>query len=401
MKRGISNWIVLALVFFCTCAILGFVPNTSEADSSDVEDFVTRFYELCLGRPPDSAGLDGWVSALLDGTQTGSDVAYGFVFSEEFLSKNITDEEYLQVLYEAFFDRPPGSAGKQGWLDAMKNGASRKDLLNGFIYAQEFNNLCWEYGISPNPIAAFVTRFYTLCLNRSPDRAGLDGWTNELLSRTRTGADVAYGFVFSQEFLRKYTSNEDYLNTLYDAFFDRQPDQAGWNTWLAELDGGRNRRAVLNGFIYSAEFAALCQKYGITPFSSDPAEVDNDYDGFSENQGDCADADPDVYPGADEICGDGIDQNCDGVDPECPPSCEVVCSSGCNSMSWGLTCESGGYNINETCTRKYDPIGRYSETCVGVRTFLASGRTYHYTVDLNWPTCSIFVSVDEVGTCRD
>ena len=46
--------------------------------------------------------------------------------------------------------------------------------------------------------------------------------------------------------------------------------------------------------------------------------VDDDGDGFSENQGDCNDAAADIYPGADEICGDGIDQDCDGIDPACP-----------------------------------------------------------------------------------
>ena len=270
MKRGISNWIVLALVFFYTVTILGFVPNTSDADATEVEDFVTRFYELCLGRPPDSAGLGGWVSALRDGTQTGSDVAYGFVFSEEFLSKDTTDEEYLQVLYEAFFDRQPDSAGKQGWLDAIQNGASREDVLNGFIYAQEFNNLCWEYGISPNPIAAFVTRFYQLCLNRSPERAGLDGWTNNLLSQIQTGTDVAEGFIYSPEFIAKNTSNSEYLLILYEAFFDRDPDQGGWDTWLAELDAGKDRGEVLDGFIYSQEFTELSERFGIKAFDSVP-----------------------------------------------------------------------------------------------------------------------------------
>ncbi len=40
---------------------------------------------------------------------------------------------------------------------------------------------------------------------------------------------------------------------------------------------------------------------------------DQDTDGWSSCGGDCDDDDEEVYPWAPEICGDGIDQNCDGV----------------------------------------------------------------------------------------
>ena len=46
--------------------------------------------------------------------------------------------------------------------------------------------------------------------------------------------------------------------------------------------------------------------------------VDNDGDGFTANQGDCNDNDASIYPGAIEICGDSIDQDCNGSDLICP-----------------------------------------------------------------------------------
>ncbi|MFZ2806682.1 MAG: putative metal-binding motif-containing protein [Desulfosalsimonadaceae bacterium] len=59
---------------------------------------------------------------------------------------------------------------------------------------------------------------------------------------------------------------------------------------------------------------------GQVEFVSDipPEDVDDDGDGYTENQGDLNDSDNSIYPNAEEICGDGIDQDCNGSDLVCP-----------------------------------------------------------------------------------
>jgi len=156
----------------------------------------------------------------------------------------------------------------------VKNSMNR--LKKAFKYLAIFLSIIILIGLfSPSFISAgntsqlqaFVTRFYQLCLDRQPDSAGLNTWVGDLLNGTKTGADVAKGFVFSKEFTDKNYDNAAFVAILYRAFFDREPDETGFNAWTGRLNSGTTRQSVVDGFTQSQEFVELCAVYAIIPYS--------------------------------------------------------------------------------------------------------------------------------------
>lgn len=242
----------------------------------DVEDFVTRMYEVTLDRTPDAEGLSTWTMGLLQGKFTGQDIAKGFIMSKELTAKNLDDGAYVDVLYQAFFGRAADAAGKQTWVDLLEAGKSREFVLAGFVNSEEFDALCAEYGIirgtmevtkeyevSKEGIQSFVERLYSKVLGRSGDATGIETWVNVIAGSTMSAEEVSKKFFFSEEYLLKNTSDEDFVKTLYQTFMDRAADADGQAFWLSYLAGGADRTEVLEGFSRSVEFAEILKSYGL------------------------------------------------------------------------------------------------------------------------------------------
>jgi len=113
-------------------------------------------------------------------------------------------------------------------------------------------------------IRAFVERLYQLCLGRGADSVGLNDWTSSLQNKTKSGAEVAAGFIFSQEYIAKKTSDEAYVEMLYRVMLGRNSDAAGKQDWVNRLYNGHSRQGIFAGFVYSTEFTSICASYNIT-----------------------------------------------------------------------------------------------------------------------------------------
>ncbi len=108
----------------------------------------------------------------------------------------------------------------------------------------------------------FVALLYENTLGRRPAQSEIDYWVQEL-SHGRTGADTAYGFLFSEEFRNKNYSNAEYVEHLYLSLMGRPSDSGGKAQWVKRLEDGMSRNYVFGQFVISVEFGNLCRDYGI------------------------------------------------------------------------------------------------------------------------------------------
>lgn len=276
--------IVMSILFSSTeitnnrtnAATLDLSSITTSVDQTGIEGFVTRLYKVCLGRTPDAAGLGYWSSCLIEREATGCSVAYGFISSPEFQNKKATNQEYITYLYEAFFDRSPDASGFNYWVYMLDKGMTREAVFCGFANSPEFARVCANYGVIRGYHVAnndyqknamvnlFVERLYNVVLGRSCDEDGMAYWTLQLVNRTQSGCQVAYGFVFSKEFIDLHLCNDHYVETLYEAFMGRSSDPSGKAHWISQLENKVSREVVFNGFAISPEFSNICKSYGIT-----------------------------------------------------------------------------------------------------------------------------------------
>ena len=239
------------------------------------EDFIERMYVVALNRQSEPEGKAFWMDKVKNEGFTGGRVAIGFLIeAPEFLNRNLSDSDFVDVLYKTFFDRSADEGGKAFWMGHLATDMTREQVVRGFIDSTEWCNLCAYYGVksgAPNAKAEkpsnnalkFATRLYTECLGRTPDEGGLQFWALRLTNLESSGYEAAKGFFESTEFMNKNVDDTTYVKLLYRTFMGRDYDQGGLEFWLGHLSTDMNRLQVLQGFAQSQEFTNICNEYGI------------------------------------------------------------------------------------------------------------------------------------------
>ena len=240
------------------------------SDSNAVRDFENRLYTLVLGREAEEKGLESWTNALISKQSNGVDAGYGFVFSDECKQKNLSNDDFVEILYNTFMNRASDEGGKTAWVSQLNAGVEREKVFEGFIYSAEFADICalvnalTHYRNQNADITKFVARCYTEAMGRDYEPDGLEAWCKVIIEKSNTPKQVAQNFIFSDEFTQKKLDSTEYVKVLYRTFMGREADADGLAAWVNVLESGREDRAkVLEEFSDSAEFAEILASFGL------------------------------------------------------------------------------------------------------------------------------------------
>ena len=115
---------------------------------------------------------------------------------------------------------------------------------------------------APQGAVQFVHNMYTAILHREPDEAGWETWVRKLTGGS-SAADVILQFTNSVEFQNSIADPYALAQSLYQGILGREGSDAEVASWAKNMINGQTYRALLQGFILSAEFKIRCEENGL------------------------------------------------------------------------------------------------------------------------------------------
>lgn len=114
-------------------------------DNFYLSEYINNFYELAFDREADHEGKLFWYNKLKNYEESLRYFITNLIYEKEFIEKNYSDYEFIDILYKIIFDRDPDSEGFNFWVNKYKEKKkelgkvkAQKYVIDSFIYSDEF-----------------------------------------------------------------------------------------------------------------------------------------------------------------------------------------------------------------------------------------------------------------------
>jgi hypothetical protein len=190
---------------------------------------VTLAYQNFLGRFPEPAGLDAWVTALQAGI-SDEQMEAGILQSPEYLSKHGGGTQgWIRGLYVDLLGRLPADAEIQLWLGSIAQGASSAQVA-------------YAFAISTEREADLIVADYQRYLDRPPEPGALSVWI-QALAHGASNQDIVTGFLASPEYVEK--EGGDYTGWYSSALQDAYGGVPVQDSWFQQHIDDRSLRITI------------------------------------------------------------------------------------------------------------------------------------------------------------
>lgn len=304
---GLSSYPTTPMVLDVLAAQWLYGPNTAYHAGDDAYSYsqgTTVYQTIWDGGGNDTISIAGNTKAGIIDLRPGEYSDVGSVVTAFTASGNVSFSRTVGIAYGATIEGAIGGSGNDSIVGNDANNSLRgnggNDTIDGGrgIDTALFAGTRAQYGITPvgatiavsdnassrdgtdtltaverlrfsDAVLAFDTdgnagqayRLYQAAFDRTPDKAGLTYWVNNL-DHGMSLSNAAASFIASAEFKAAYGDpvampSSVFLDTLYANILGRAPDLGGKAYWQGELNRGIAREKVLASFSESTENKAI------------------------------------------------------------------------------------------------------------------------------------------------
>jgi hypothetical protein len=269
------------------------------------EDVVEALFRGVFGREPDETGFYHYLKELENGVPI-SQVIHDLTHSREFLASDpagepaqqaLSSEDVLKAVFRGVFDREPDETGFYHYLKELENGVPISQVIHDLTHSREFlaNDAAGQEGRQAQGLGQLSNEHvanaqFRGVFDREPDATGFHQHLKELENGMPI-SQVIHNLTHSGKFLasdaagqpvQQPSSREEFVKALFRGLFEREPDEAGLNHYLKELENGTSLPEVIRDMTRSREFLAparrsLVQEAFVSLLGRRPSEADLTY----------------------------------------------------------------------------------------------------------------------------
>jgi hypothetical protein len=196
----------------------------------------------------------------IGGGNTGRGSPTGDLVYDVAVPNQTASQRQVGHLYLDLLHRTPDPAGLSGWTSALNSGTSINAVAQAFVNSTEYRQ-------------DLVRSWYLEYLGRPADPSGLNFWTSQLAAGMSDEQVQAYILGSAESYQDSGASNAGFVTNLYAKLLDRAPDASGLAAWVGMLNGGTSPVTVALAFLTSTEYRTdLVSSYyqGILHRQADP-----------------------------------------------------------------------------------------------------------------------------------